>query len=67
MTPTGIYAYDGTLQELAIQVGRLPHKDISKLLELISDEVYKKAVKHNSGQFYTVVDQLDAASRKLKE
>lgn len=67
MSETGIWGYEGTLQELAISIGRMQHKEISKLLELVSDEVYKKAIKLNDGELTTVVCQLDAASKGLNK
>lgn len=60
-----IYGYSGTPEELAISLGRQPEADIGNLLDLLADELYKKACKDNKSNLITVVDHLDLASKLL--
>lgn len=60
-----IYGYAGTPQELAISIARQSDETISNLLDLLSDEIYKKACKLSEDNLFEVVNCLDKASKLI--
>lgn len=62
-----IYGYTGTPQELAISIGRQPDDEIANILDLLADEIYKKACKTKHDNLFEVVNHLDRATKLISK
>jgi hypothetical protein len=62
-----IEKYDGTLQELTVDIGNLRYDALADFFRLLSEKIETDAVKDRSSERYKLAVSLCACAEKLRE